>query len=96
MNSSSVTPRVITNLTSYPGELVYFDTKRLPLLKGQSANEPHDYLFMVIDDFSRKLYANISPDKTQHSAASFLEETDIAQCRYQIDYVYSDNGTESK
>ena len=25
---------------SYPGELVHFDTKRLPLLKGQSADEP--------------------------------------------------------
>ena len=26
----------------YPGELVHFDTKRLPFLKGQSANEPRE------------------------------------------------------
>jgi transposase InsO family protein len=81
---------------SYPGELVHFDTKRLPLLKGQSANEPREYLFVAIDDFSRELYADIFPDKTQHSAASFLIDTVIAQCPYQIDCAYSDNGTEFK
>lgn len=81
---------------SYPGELVHFDTKRLPLLKGQSANEPRGYLFVAIDDFSRELYADIFPDKTQHSAASFLMATVIAQCPYQIDYAYSDNGKEYK
>ena len=81
---------------SYPGELVHFDTKRLPLLKGQSANEPREYLFVAIDDFSRELYADIFPDKTQHSAASFLIGTVIAQCPYQIDCAYSDNGTEYK
>lgn len=80
---------------SYPGELVHFDTKRLPFLKGQSANEPHEYLFVAIDDFSRELYAGIFPDKTQHSAASFLTST-IAQCPYQIDYAYSDSGKEFK
>ena len=37
---------------SYPGKFVHFDTKRLPLLKGQSANEPREYLFVAIDDFS--------------------------------------------
>jgi hypothetical protein len=31
---------------SYPGELVHFDTKRLPLLKGQSTSEPREYLFV--------------------------------------------------
>lgn len=81
---------------SYPGELVHFDTKRLPLLKGQSANKPREYLFVAIDDFSRELYADIFPDKTQHSAASFLINTVIAQCPYQIDCAYSDNGTEFK
>ena len=40
---------------SYPGELVHLDTKRLPLLKGQSANEPREYLFVAINDFSREL-----------------------------------------
>jgi transposase InsO family protein len=81
---------------SYPGELVHFDTKRLPLLKGQSANQPREYLLVGIDDFSRELYAGIFPDKTQHSAARFLIETVIAQCPYQIDYAYSDNGKEFK
>ena len=41
----------------YPGELVHFDSKRLPLLKGQSANEPREYLFVAIDDFSGVLFA---------------------------------------
>jgi hypothetical protein len=50
---------------SYPGELVHFDTKRLPLLKGQSPTQPREYLFVAIDDFSRELYADIMPDKTQ-------------------------------
>lgn len=45
---------------SYPGELVHFDTKRLSLLKGQSANESREYLFVAIDDFSRGLYAELS------------------------------------
>ena len=48
---------------SYPGELIHFDTKRLPLLKGQSTNEPREYLFVAIDDFSRELYADIFPEK---------------------------------
>jgi transposase InsO family protein len=81
---------------TYPGELVHFDTKRLPLLKGQSASEPREYLFVAIDDFSRELYAAIFPDKTQYSAAHFLIETVIAQCPYQIDYTYSDNSKEFK
>ena len=40
---------------SYPGELVNFDTKRFSLLKGQSASEPRECLFVAIDDFSREL-----------------------------------------
>ena len=81
---------------SYPGELVHFDTKRLPLLKGQSPTQPREYLFVAIDDFSRELYADIVPDKTQDSAAHFLNNNVLAQCPYQIDYVYSDNGKEYK
>jgi len=38
---------------SYPGELVHFDTKRLPFLKGQFANEPRFTLKTApIDAFS--------------------------------------------
>jgi transposase InsO family protein len=81
---------------SYPGELVHFDTKRLPLLNGQSPTQPREYLFVAIDDFSRELYAAILPDKTQNSAACFLTETVIAQCPYHIDYAYSDNGKKYK
>ena len=58
---------------SYPGELVHFDTKRLPLLNGEKATSPREYLFVAIDDFSRELYAGIYPDKSQVSSASFLE-----------------------
>ncbi len=80
----------------YPGELIHFDTKRLPFLKGQSARDLREYLFVAIDDFSRELYADIFPDKSQYSAAGFLIGTVIAQCPYQIDCAYSDNGTEFK
>jgi transposase InsO family protein len=80
---------------SYPGELVHVDTKRLPLLKDESALDYREYLFVAIDDYSRELYASIQPDKTQDSAAAFLEET-VAQCPYSIDYIYSDNGKEYK
>ena len=58
---------------SYPGEMVHFDTKRLPLLKGEVKTLPRDYLFVGIDDFSRELYAAILPDKTQNSAATFVK-----------------------
>jgi hypothetical protein len=43
-----------------------------------------------------KLYADISPDKTQYSAASFLIGTVIAQYPCQIDYAYSHDDTEFK
>ena len=35
-------------------------------------NEPHEYLFVTIDDFSRELYANIFPDKILRILADFL------------------------
>ena len=80
---------------SYPGELVHFDTKRLPLLKGQNRQSNREYLFVGIDDFSRELYADILPNKTQFSSAKFLADT-IDQCPYTIEYTYSDNGKEYK
>lgn len=81
---------------SYPGEMVHVDTKRLPLLKGQISTDRREYLFVVIDDFSRELYAAILPDKTSGSAAKFLLEEVISPCPYLIECVYSDNGTEYK
>jgi hypothetical protein len=80
---------------SYPGELVHFDTKRLPLLLGEDRLRPREYLFVAIDDFSRELYAGIFPDKTQHSSALFLQQV-ADGCPYTIEYAYSDNGKEYK
>lgn len=68
----------------YPGEMVRGDTKRLPLLTGESPHETHEYLFIVIDDFSRELYASILPDKTQFSAEKFLKQV-IEECPYTIE-----------
>jgi hypothetical protein len=56
---------------SYPGELVHLDTKRLPLLKGRSANEPREYLFVAIDDFSRELEPVSSPIKLSTASLAF-------------------------
>jgi len=80
---------------SYPGELMHFDTKRLPVLDGESATERREHLFVAIDDFSRELYAAILPDRTQHSSAAFLTQV-VDECPYEIDYTYSDNGKEYK
>lgn len=81
---------------SYFGEMVHVDAKRLPLLKGQSTNSPREYLFVAVDDYSCELYAAILPDKTAFGAAQFLVEQVIEPCPYQIDVIYSDNGTEFK
>lgn len=80
---------------SYPGELIHFDTKRLPLIKGEDKLSPREYLFVAIDDFSRELYAAILPNKTQFSSAEFLRQT-VDQCPYTVEYAYSDNGKEYK
>ena len=50
---------------------------------------------MGIDDFSRELYAGIYPDKTQYSAAAFLQQV-LTECPYTVECTYSDNGTEYK
>ena len=79
----------------YPGEMVHFDTKRLPLLKGERKTSLREYLFVGIDDCSRELYAGIFPDKTQQSAAAFLGQV-VEECPYTVECAYSDNGTEYK
>lgn len=79
----------------YPGELMHFDTKRLPLLTGETGTQAREYLFVAIDDYSRELYVAIMPDKTQFSAADFLGQV-IDECPYTIEYTYSDNGKEYK
>ena len=77
----------------YPGEMIHFDTKRLPLLTGESPFLNHEYLFVAIDDFSRELYVGIFPDKTRISSANFLKQV-INECPYTIEQAYSDNGKE--
>lgn len=81
---------------SYPGEMVHFDTKRLPRLKKQTVADPFEYLFVAIDDYSRELYAAILPDRTAASAAKFLLHDVIDCCPYTVECAYSDNGMEYK
>lgn len=80
----------------YPGEMFHVDTKRLPLLKGEVKSLRREYLFVGIDDYSRELYAGIYGDKSQFSAAAFLQRDVLAQVPYTIECVYSDNGREYK
>lgn len=77
----------------YPGEMVHFDTKKLPMIKGEDKMTPKEYLFVAIDDFSRELYAGILPDKTQYSSAMFLAQV-VEECPYTVEIAYSDNGKE--
>lgn len=79
----------------YPGQMLHGDTRRLPLLEDEKATEKREYLFVAVDDFSRELFAAIMPDKTQHSAATFLEQV-IEECPYTIEVYYTDNGKEYK
>lgn len=78
-----------------PGELVHFDTKKLPIMRGESITEPREWLHAAVDDFSRFLVADILPDKTSYSSAIFLEET-IHTMPFRIEKTYSDNGSEYK
>lgn len=80
---------------SYPGELVHLDTKRLPLLKGETRADGYDYLFVAIDDYSRELYAGIYSDKTNWSSSRFLGQV-LQECPYTIERLLTDNGTEYK
>ena len=79
----------------YPGEMVHGDTKRLPILTGETSTAQREYLFVAIDDYSRELYAAILPDKTQYSAERFLRQV-IQECPYTIEQWYTDNGKEYK
>jgi transposase InsO family protein len=79
----------------YPGQMLHGDTKRLPLLEGQTATDRREYLFVAIDDYSRELFAAILPDKTQYSSACFMEQV-VDECAYTIEVYYTDNGKEYK
>ncbi len=80
---------------SIPGEMIHLDTKRLPLLSGESPRLNREYLFVAVDDYSRFLFADIFPDKTSYSAAIFAEEV-RRFCPFPIQTLYSDNGSEYK
>ena len=80
---------------SIPGEMIHLDTKRLPLLRGEAAVQPREYLFVAVDDHSRFAFADIFPDKTSYSAAIFLEEV-RKFCPFLVTGIYSDNGSEYK
>lgn len=76
-----------------PGELVHFDTKKLPIMYGEAMTTPREWLHVAIDDFSRFLVADILPDKTSYSSAIFLEEA-ICALPFRMEKAYSDNGSE--
>lgn len=78
-----------------PGEMVHFDTKRLPRLAGEGDEMPPEHLHVAIDDFSRFLIADIMPDKMSYSSAIHLAET-VEAMPFDIQCAYSDNGSEYK
>lgn len=80
---------------SYPGEMIHSDNTKLPVLEGESPKDKPEHLYVAIDDFSRELYAAITPDRTQYSSASFLKQV-LEECPYTIETWYTDNGTEYK
>lgn len=50
-----------------PGELIHSDNRRLPYLLGEGEPKKikREVLFVAIDDYSRYLFADILPDRTQ-------------------------------
>ncbi|NTV55217.1 MAG: transposase family protein [Candidatus Moranbacteria bacterium] len=78
-----------------PGEMVHFDTKRLPLIYGEGIRDRREHLHVAIDDYSRYLVADIFPGKSQYSGAMHLEEV-IETAPFAIEDAYSDNGSTYK
>lgn len=83
----------IRYVKDHPGELVHFDTKKLPKLEGETTSDGKEYLYVAVDDATRYLYAAVLPDKTDDSAGEFLEEV-LATSPFIIEAVMSDNGRE--
>lgn len=77
---------------TYPWEMTHMDTKKLPKIQWIPATE---YLFIMIDDYSRELYVKITKDKTQISSTNALAQF-IDECPYKIYRLMTDNGTEYK
>lgn len=79
----------------HPGEMVHTDSSVLPLVSGEAAVTPKEYLYVFVDDYSRTLFADILPDQTSYSAAIVLDEA-IGMMPFKIECIYSDNGKEFK
>lgn len=79
----------------YPGEMVHTDSSMLPLIRGEAATTPREYLYVFVDDYSRFLFADILPDQTSWSAAIALDEA-LIMMPFEIQVMYSDNGKEFK
>jgi transposase InsO family protein len=79
----------------HPGEMVHTDSSQLPLISGEAATTPKEYLYIFIDDYSRVTFADILPDQTSYSAAIVLDEA-IQMMPFKIETMYSDNGKEFK
>lgn len=75
------------------GELVHIDTKKFPKLKTETSSDPKEYLYVAIDDCSRWAYAAVMPDKTDDSAAAFLDEL-LNVTPVPIQAIMTDNGRE--
>lgn len=80
---------------AYPGEMVHTDSSVLPLIRGEAAVTPREYLYVFVDDYSRFLFADILPDQTSWSAAISLDEA-LIMMPFDIAMMYSDNGKEFK
>ncbi len=81
---------------NYPGEMVHVDSKTVAVrTKHQTTLSRRECLFVLIDDYSRYLFADIVPRKNMENAAIFLE-TAIRVVPFPIDCMYSDNGSEFK
>ena len=46
----------------YPGEMMHSDNMELPMLEGERLTDKPETLYVAIDDFSRELYAAITPE----------------------------------
>jgi len=79
----------------HPGEMVHTDSTMLPLLRGEAAITPREYLYVFVDDASRFLFADILPDQTSWSAAIVLDEA-FLMLPFPTYTIYSDNGKEFK
>jgi transposase InsO family protein len=81
---------------NYPGEMVHVDTKTVAVrTKHQVDLARRECLFVLIDDYSRYLFADILPRKNKVNAAIFLE-TALKVVPFPFDRMYSDNGVEFK